>query len=323
MASFTDSFGQPGDESRPAAAASTRPFDDDGYLGYDPRLPSQRFDSFHQLRRFESVKESVEDSPIYNSASYALPTMCSLLSQSQILPLLPRSMSPAVDSLRISMNSRPFRPKQTGRCSMKVLLDRMVRFSRLLRRCNRRRVLLSESGEGRQNAITLEEKEKREKELLSQIIDEADEYKVEFYRRRTITCETNKTHKQGKGEGIKLFIANQEKFHAEADKNYWKAIAELIPNEVPAIEKKRGKKDQDKKPSIVVIQGPKPGKPTDLSRMRQILLKLKHNTPPHLKPSPPPAPAPAKDAKTGNSASAAAPAKAAVGPSPPEAVAAA
>lgn len=45
----------------------------------------------------------------------------------------------------------------------------------------------------RQNAITLEEKEKREKELLSQIIDEADEYKVEFYRRRTITCETNKT----------------------------------------------------------------------------------------------------------------------------------
>ena len=78
-----------------------------------------------------------------------LPTMCSLLSQSRILPLLPRSMSPAVDSLRISMNSRPFRPKQTGRCSMKVLLDRMVRFSRLLRRCNRRRVLLSESGEGR------------------------------------------------------------------------------------------------------------------------------------------------------------------------------
>ena len=125
-----------------------------------------------------------------------------------------------------------------------------------------------------------------------------------------------------------LFLANQEKFHAEADKNYWKTIAELVPNEMPALEKKRGKKDQDKKPSIVVIQGPKPGKPTDLSRMRQILLKLKHNTPPHLKPSPPPAPAPApvpgKDAKTGSSASsAAAPAKAAVGPSPPEAVAAA
>lgn len=95
-----------------------------------------------------------------------------------------------------------------------------------------------------------------------------------------------------------MFLANQEKFHAEANKSYWKSIAELIPNEVPTIEKKRGKKDQEKKPSIVVIQGPKPGKPTDLSRMRQILVKLKHNTPDHLKHAPPPPPAPASDAKS-------------------------
>lgn len=90
-----------------------------------------------------------------------------------------------------------------------------------------------------------------------------------------------------------LYSANQEKFHKEADKHYWKAIAELIPREVPNIEKKRGKKDQDKKPSITVIQGPKPGKPTDLARLRQILLKLKHTPPPHMIPPPPPA----KDAK--------------------------
>ncbi|XP_022747392.1 clathrin light chain 2-like [Durio zibethinus] len=150
----------------------------------------------------------------------------------------------------------------------------------------------------RENAIRLEEKEKREKELLSQILDEADQYKVEFYKKREVTCENNKADNR---EREKIFVANQEKFHSEADKHYWKAIAELIPNEVPAIEKK-GKKDKEKKPSIAVVQGPKPGKPADLSRMRQILLKLKHNTPSHLKHTPPPAPAPAKDqdSKTSN-----------------------
>ncbi|KAK8535990.1 hypothetical protein V6N12_012653 [Hibiscus sabdariffa] len=98
-----------------------------------------------------------------------------------------------------------------------------------------------------------------------------------------------------------IFVANHEKFHAEADKHYWKAIAELIPNEMPTTEK-RGKKDKEKekKPSTVVVQGPKLGKPTDLSRMRQILLELKHETPLHLKHSPP-APEQVQDAKSGNS----------------------
>ncbi|KAH7548351.1 hypothetical protein ACOSQ2_032566 [Xanthoceras sorbifolium] len=146
----------------------------------------------------------------------------------------------------------------------------------------------------RENAIRLEEKEKKERAMLSQIIEEADEYKVEFYKKRVVTCQNNKANNR---ERELLFVANQNKFHDEADKNYWKAIAKLLPNEVLTIETRKGKKDREKKPSVVVIQGPKPGKPTDLLRMRRILLKLKHNAPDHLKPAPA-APAPSKDTKT-------------------------
>ncbi|KAI8556935.1 hypothetical protein RHMOL_Rhmol05G0295500 [Rhododendron molle] len=151
----------------------------------------------------------------------------------------------------------------------------------------------------RLNAIRLEEKEKREKELLREIIEQAEEYKTEFYRRRKLACENNKVANR---EKEKLFLEKQETFHGEANKSYWKAIAELIPNEVPTIEK-RGKKEKAKQPSIAVIQGPKPGKPTDLSRMRHILVKLKHNPPPHMNPPPPPPPSleTEKDGKVGPS----------------------
>jgi len=96
---------------------------------------------------------------------------------------------------------------------------------------------------------------------------------------------------------LQIFVASQEIFHANADKQYWKSISDLIPHEIATIEK-RGKKDKDKKPSITVIQGPKPGKPTDLSRMRHILVKLKHAPPPHML-QPPPAPAAKEGAKDG------------------------
>jgi len=151
----------------------------------------------------------------------------------------------------------------------------------------------------RLNAIRLEEKEKREKELLREIIEQAEEYKTEFYRRRKLACENNKVANR---EKEKLFLEKQESFHEEANKSCWKAIAELIPNEVPTMEK-RGKKEKPKQPTIAVIQGPKSGKPTDLSRMRHILVKLKHNPPPHMNPPPPPPPPPSseteKDGKTG------------------------
>lgn len=67
---FTDSFTQTGDDAVPTTG-STRPFDDDGYLGYDPRLPSQRFDSFAatQFVDSESLKDSATDSPIFQGSA--------------------------------------------------------------------------------------------------------------------------------------------------------------------------------------------------------------------------------------------------------------
>ncbi|RVW44561.1 Clathrin light chain 2 [Vitis vinifera] len=89
--------------------------------------------------------------------------------------------------------------------------------------------------------------------MLEEIIKEADEYKVQLYRRRQIACETNKAT-----DREQLFEANQDMFHAEAEKNYWRAIMELSSNEVPATEKRR-RNDNEKKPSVIVIQGPSPG----------------------------------------------------------------
>lgn len=288
-----------GDESR--LTGSTRPFDDDGYIGYDPRLPSQRFESSFSNFDTDSLKDSAGDSsPIFSSQAYSAGD--DMFFSHPVSESPPSIYSGGIDG-GFSTTFSPEHPEQNGQgfnggfgVSDGQILPPPAEMQ-------------SEEGFAlrewrRQNAIILGEKEKKEKEIFQQIIEEAEEYKREFYRKRQLTIENKKAFNR---EKEKLFLANREKFHAEAEKNYWKAIAELIPHEVPAIEK-RGKKDQEKKkPSIVVIQGPKPGKPTDLSRMRQILLKLKHNPPPHMKPKPPPSAEPKKDAKAAPPAATATP----------------
>ncbi|KAE8723959.1 Clathrin light chain 1 [Hibiscus syriacus] len=121
----------------------------------------------------------------------------------------------------------------------------------------------------------------KEREMQDQIIAEADEYKRSFYEKRNQNYETDKANNREREKVEETSIcANQGKFHKEAHLHYWKAIAEIIPRELTNIEKKRGRKDFDKTPSVSVIHGPKLGKPTDLSRMRHIFVKLKQNPPP-------------------------------------------
>ncbi|GMH30561.1 hypothetical protein Nepgr_032404 [Nepenthes gracilis] len=286
MASFTDSFDQIGIDSQQPASL-TRPLDDDGYLVYDPRSSSRRLDSLPNFSESESVRESVDDSLNFNNggsnSTFDSGNGVFEFDQSLDKPVgdefstfspEPIAASDAVNGVFV-VTGGPVLPPPSEMPEEGFALSEWRR----------------------QNAIHLEQKEKKEKELLGQIINVAIEYKAAFHEKRRATCDNNKASNR---EKEKLFLANHEKFHKEADKGYWKAIAELIPNEVPAIEKK-GKKDQGKEPSIVILQGPKPGKLTDLSRLRHIHLKLKHEAPPHLKLCWPSA-SPAEDAKASSTA---------------------
>ncbi|GMH30050.1 hypothetical protein Nepgr_031893 [Nepenthes gracilis] len=254
MSTFTGSFGHAGDESQPTAPALD--FDDDVYTGYDSGLASQGFESFANIAEVESATDSVVDSvPIFSTGEDAFSSQTVL--ESPPLPVFSGGSEPNGEGLHES-NGPVLSPASDFPSDEGFALSEWRRL----------------------NAMRLAEKEKEEKVLLRQIIEEADEFKREFYRKRLIAIENRKASNR---EKEKQFMVSQEKFHAEAYKNYWKSISELIPHEVPTIEK-RGKKEKEKQPSIVVIQGPKAGKPTEMSRMRHILVKLKHNPPPHMKP---------------------------------------
>ncbi|KAA0062081.1 clathrin light chain 1 [Cucumis melo var. makuwa] len=308
MASFDAFTNEEHEQQHHHHSPTAQPFDDDGYMGYDSRLPSQPYDSStpfspsHDVSPAEQQPQAppsfFEDdviSDIHTPGNTTTPNLSDAYDFGVSNPN-PDYVSPfdSVDADADHDNAAAAAVGGGGGfddgglfvSDGPVLPDP----SEMREEGNARREWR------RQNAIDLEEKEKKEKEMRNQIINEAEEYKASFYEKRRVNCETNKAHNR---EREKLYYANQERFHKEADKHYWKAIAEIIPREVPNIEKRRGKKDPDNKPSIVVVQGPKPGKPTDLSRMRQILLKLKQTPPPHMMPPPPKLAKDNKDGKDG------------------------
>ncbi|KAI3961103.1 hypothetical protein MKX01_035689 [Papaver californicum] len=296
MASFQNTFSSNEGEGEEIRVSSNSPFDDvdDGYIGYDPRLPSQRFDSNFDVNE-------VEEEGLPNDDDFTVHHVSNIVVDDD-------NVTPSTETYAISSTvvGEPNDDTKNSEYSPSLFSE--------VPESNRHEKMYDSGGdigdvfasddgpvlpsptemepeEGvvlrewrRQNAIELEEKEKREKEMRNQILDEAEVYKKAFYEKRELNCATNKVNIR---EKEKLFLANQENFNKNADKQYWKSILELIPYEVASLEKKKGKKDSEKKPSVVIVQGPKPGKPTDLSRMRQILIKLKHETPHHLIPSPP------------------------------------
>ncbi|KAJ7558854.1 hypothetical protein O6H91_04G058800 [Diphasiastrum complanatum] len=136
----------------------------------------------------------------------------------------------------------------------------------------------------RRNALYLEYKQRKEREKLSRIIDDADEYKENFYVNQENLCEEAKKINR---EKQKAFLANQEIFYATAHKHYWKAVSELILNSELSLADSNGRdlgKDQQKKQChmILKVEGPKPGKATELTRMLEVILKLKHNIPAYI-----------------------------------------
>uniref|UniRef100_A0A803LPU7 Clathrin light chain n=1 Tax=Chenopodium quinoa TaxID=63459 RepID=A0A803LPU7_CHEQI len=229
MSSF-DTFSNDGDELR----TTDHPFDD-GYGGFDS---SQRFDSsgFGAVDEVTVETEVIEDDspmPFGGNPNYADSPF------NDPIPVSNGNGKPydlGADEDGIFSSDGPVLPPP----------DQMNEEGSALREWRR------------QNAIRLEEKEKKEKEMRMQIIEEAEEYKRAFFEKRKLNTETNIKNNRDKE---KIYLANQEKFHKEADKQYWKAIAELIPHE--------------------------------------ILVKLKHTPPPHMIPPKPEPAKDGKDGKGG------------------------
>ncbi|GBG59529.1 hypothetical protein CBR_g38553 [Chara braunii] len=139
----------------------------------------------------------------------------------------------------------------------------------------------------RKRAAELEEKAEQERERKVDIIEAAGSLRSNMAAQREKAMEAAR---QNNREKESVFLSGLEaSMYTNPGGNYWATVAGMIdfdskPEEkVPTktATKSGADKAADKKKSggaaSVVVNKPKPGKATDLTRMRQLLLKLKHN----------------------------------------------
>eukprot|EP00897_Mesotaenium_endlicherianum_P010243 jgi/Mesen1/9247/ME000006S09245 len=129
----------------------------------------------------------------------------------------------------------------------------------------------------KKKAAELEEKARTSREKHDQIIEAAKAELESFYDRRKKQVEQGKINNR---EKEKAFVTNLESLNAKKGGNHWEAVVAHVNFDAPT-----GKKDSKAKSkegpvrTSTLLADAKPGKQTDLARMRQILLKLKHSPP--------------------------------------------
>lgn len=146
----------------------------------------------------------------------------------------------------------------------------------------------------RKKAIELEEKARVSREKHEQIIAQAKEEQEAFYKKRAAQVEQAKINNREKEEA---YVASLENMNPKEGGNYWEAVVNHINFEATTVKKDAKSKAKADGPvrTSTLLATQKPGKQTDLARMRQILVKLK-KTPPAKANAPAAASASAKQA---------------------------
>eukprot|EP00850_Spirogloea_muscicola_P021321 SM000244S08556 [mRNA] locus=s244:48691:54270:- [translate_table: standard] len=160
--------------------------------------------------------------------------------------------------------------------------------------------LLSRAGDGMlrrrcarewraKRAAELEEKERQSRMEHDRILESAEEMRRTAYERQQKSKEQNQINNR---EKEKVFLANLEALNTpKSGANYWETVTAMVNFDASVPKKDEKRKSAGATRSSQTATDLKPGKQTDLARMRQVLLKLKHTAPPGSAPAKEQAPA--------------------------------